>query len=86
MQVVSPMEDSVQIRCPHCKGSLREKARKLISGFSRQCPRCEVVLFFEESSSKSEIKSALSAAKLLRRALLEQDVERPPRAPYVFAR
>ncbi len=80
------MEDSVQIRCPHCRGSLREKARKLISGFSRQCPRCEVVLFFEESSSKPEIKSALSAARLLRRALLEQEAERTPRAPYIFAR
>ena len=41
-------DDSVQVRCRRCKGAFRERARRLQNGYSRQCPTCEVVLFFDD--------------------------------------
>jgi len=42
--------DSVQIRCTKCKSVFRDRAGRLQNGFYRQCPTCEVVLFFDEDS------------------------------------
>jgi hypothetical protein len=43
------------------------------SGYSRQCPSCEVVIFFEEHVSDENVKNALLAARNLRRALKESE-------------
>jgi hypothetical protein len=40
-------------------------------GYCRQCPNCEVLIFFEEGSSDVNVQAALLAARRLRRALLE---------------
>lgn len=67
------MDDSVQVRCTKCKSNFREKARKIQSGYSKQCPRCEVIIFFEEGSIDKNIQRALNDAKSLRRALRAED-------------
>ena len=53
------MEDSVQINCTRCKNVFRDRAKRLQNGYSRQCPTCEVVVFFDEDSSDANIKSAI---------------------------
>ena len=79
--------DGVQATCGQCKGRFRIRARKLVSGYSCQCPGCEAVIFFEEDSPKAEIKAALLSAKAVRRALREEEKGKVVRAaPYVFAR
>jgi DNA-directed RNA polymerase subunit RPC12/RpoP len=65
------MSDSVQIRCTRCRATFRDRARRLQFGYSRQCPNCEVLIFFEEGSSDVNVQAALLAARRLRRALLE---------------
>jgi hypothetical protein len=65
------MEDSVQIRCTRCKGVFRDRARRLQNGYSRQCPSCEVVLFFDEDSPDANIKLAMKSARHIRKALRE---------------
>jgi len=65
------MEDSVQIRCTRCKGVFRDRARRLQNGYSRQCPSCEVVLFFDEDSPDANIKLAMKTARQTRKALRE---------------
>ncbi len=76
------MDDTLSIRCPKCKGSFRDKALRVQGGYSRQCPSCEVVLFFEEYSQDRNIKRAISSAKALRRKLIleqqEQDEAKRP--------
>ncbi len=67
------MEDSVQIRCTRCKSTFRERARRLQPGYSRQCPNCEGVIFFEESSNDKNVQTALLEARRLRRLLREAD-------------
>ena len=67
------MMDSVQIRCAKCKGVFRDRARRLQSGFSRQCPTCEVVLFFDEDSQDSNIKRAMKTARGVRALLREAE-------------
>ena len=81
------MDDSIQIRCTRCKSVFRDKARRVLSGYSRQCPSCEGVLFFEEGSNDKNILQALLMAKQLRKALREFD-EAPQRAaaPFEFGR
>ena len=81
------MDDSIQIRCTRCKSVFRDKARRVLSGYSRQCPSCEGVLFFEEGSDDKNILQALLMAKQLRKALREFD-EAPRRAatPFEFGR
>jgi hypothetical protein len=65
--------DSVQIRCTRCKGAFRDRARRLQNGFSRQCPSCEVVLFFDEDSHDANIKRAMRTARRVRAHLREAE-------------
>jgi phage FluMu protein Com len=67
--------DSVQIRCTRCKGVFRDRARRLQNGFSRQCPSCEVVLFFDEDSHDANIKRSMRMARRARAALREAEAE-----------
>jgi len=68
-------DDSVQVRCRRCKGAFRERARRLQNGYSRQCPTCEVVLFFDEDSQEQSIRRAMRNAKQVRAALREVEME-----------
>ena len=70
-QPALPMDDSVQVKCTKCKTAFRERARRLQNGYSRQCPCCEVVLFFDEDSFDTNIKRAMRAARRLRKELRE---------------
>ena len=65
--------DSVQVHCNRCKTVFRERARRLQNGSSRQCPCCEVVLFFEEDSPRPNIKLAMRKAREVRKQLREAE-------------
>ncbi len=65
------MDDSVQIKCNRCKNVFRDGARRLQNGYSRQCPSCEVMLFFDEDSQQPNIKSAMRTARQMRKQLRE---------------
>jgi DNA-directed RNA polymerase subunit RPC12/RpoP len=67
------MEDTVQITCSRCKSTFRDRARRIQSGYSRQCPNCEVIIFFEESAFDKNVHSALRDAKKLRRAMRQEE-------------
>jgi predicted nucleic acid-binding Zn-ribbon protein len=71
------MSDTVLIHCTKCKSTFRDRAKRLQPGYSRQCPNCEVVIFFEESAGDQNVQKALLAARRLRRVLREQDEVRP---------
>ena len=77
------MDDSVQIRCTRCKATFRDRARRVQPGYSRQCPSCEVIIFFEDSVSDKNVQATLLAARRLRRELREQEGVKPAakRAP-----
>jgi predicted nucleic acid-binding Zn-ribbon protein len=62
-------QDSIQIRCTRCKTVFRDRAGRLQSGFSRQCPCCEVILFFDEDSQDANIKRAMRKARHARAEL-----------------
>jgi hypothetical protein len=80
------MDDSVQIRCHRCKGTFRDKARRVQSGYSRQCPSCETILFFEEGSIDKNVQRTLREAKRVRKALREEEFEKIASKPFVFRR
>src|SRR5882724_1491401 len=65
------MLDTVRITCNRCKNVFRERARRMQNGYSRQCPSCEVVLFFEEESPDTRMKKAMRNARRVRRELRE---------------
>ena len=65
------MLDTVQIKCTRCKLVFRERAKRMQNGYSRQCPSCEVVLFFEEDSNDANMKKAMRNARRVRRELRE---------------
>lgn len=65
------MEDSVQIRCTRCKNVFRDRAKRLQHGYTRQCPSCEIVLFFDEDSHDPNIKRAMRTARRARKELRE---------------
>lgn len=71
------VDDSVQVRCRRCRGVFRERARRLQNGYSRQCPTCEVVLFFDEDSPEQTIRRAMRSARQVRAALREAEMEQP---------
>jgi predicted nucleic acid-binding Zn-ribbon protein len=65
------MLDTVQVTCTRCKTVFRERAKRMQSGYSRQCPCCEVVLFFEEDTQDVNMKKAMRSARQVRRELRE---------------
>jgi len=73
------MDDTVQIKCVRCKCSFRERASLLQNGFSRQCPTCEVVVFFDEDSPDPNIKHAMWTARRIRKEVREAAAEFRPR-------
>nr|WP_247279873.1 MULTISPECIES: Zn-ribbon domain-containing protein [unclassified Bradyrhizobium] len=66
----------VQIQCTRCKDVFRDRAGRLQDGYSRQCPSCEVVLFFAEDSQHPFIKRAMRNARKARKEQREADVIR----------
>ena len=77
------MEDSVQIRCHRCKSTFREKARRLQSGYSRQCISCETMLFFDDASADKNIQRTLREARKIRKVLREAEFEKLSATPLV---
>jgi hypothetical protein len=77
------MSDSVQIHCKRCRSNFQDRARRVQPGYSRQCPSCEGVIFFEESSSDKHVLTALLAARRLRRVLREREGLKPEATPVV---
>jgi hypothetical protein len=80
------MDDSVQIRCHRCKSSFRDKARRIQSGYSRQCISCETMLFFDDDSNDRNVKRTLREAKQVRKALREAEDIKVASQPFVFRR
>ena len=70
-----PVQDTIQIRCSRCKGKFRDKARRVLSGYSRQCPYCEIIMFFDDGSANPDIREAVRNASAVRKALKEQEAE-----------
>jgi predicted nucleic acid-binding Zn-ribbon protein len=77
------MDDSIQIGCTRCNSHFRDRARRIQNGYARECPNCNVLIFFEAESHEDNIKRALKAAHRLRRALAQAEDEKPftPAAP-----
>jgi phage FluMu protein Com len=75
------MDDTIQIRCARCNSSFRDRARRIRSGYTRECPRCNVLIFFESESHEENIKRALKAAHRMRRLLAEAEDVKPKDAP-----
>src|SRR5262249_59649791 len=73
------MDDTVQVKCTRCKCAFRERARRLQNMYSRQCPTCEVVVFFDEDSPDANIKYAMRVARRVRKELREAEAEYRPR-------
>ncbi|MBR0690018.1 hypothetical protein JQ612_19025 [Bradyrhizobium manausense] len=73
--------NSVQIQCTRCKAMFRDRAGRLQDGYSRQCPCCEVVLFFAEDSQHPFIKRAMRNARKVRKELREAEAGRLSAAP-----
>jgi predicted nucleic acid-binding Zn-ribbon protein len=68
-------DDTVQIRCSGCKSQFRDKARRILSGYSRQCPSCERIIFFEDGSPNKNIDEAFREAARVRKALREEEAD-----------
>ncbi|TFV47032.1 hypothetical protein E4K65_18140 [Bradyrhizobium niftali] len=79
----------VQIQCTRCKSVFRDRAGRLQDGYSRQCPSCEVVLFFAEDSQHPFVKRAMRNARKARKEQREAEAARrvapEPRAARSFA-
>lgn len=75
------MDDTIQIRCSRCKSSFRDRAKRIRSGYTRECPRCNVLIFFESESHDDNIKRALKAAHRMRRLLAETEGAKPAAKP-----
>jgi DNA-directed RNA polymerase subunit RPC12/RpoP len=71
------MDDSVQIRCSRCNANFRDRARRIQNGYARECPNCNVLIFFEGESHDEHIKRALKAAHKMRRAPAAAEGEKP---------
>ena len=69
-------DDTVQICCSKCKSKFRDKARRVLSGYSRQCPSCECMIFFEDGSPNKDIHEALREAARVRKALRQEEAEK----------
>ncbi|WP_409188853.1 hypothetical protein [Bradyrhizobium sp. RDM4] len=67
---------SVQVQCTRCKTMFRDRAARLQDGYSRQCPGCEVVLFFAEDAQHPFIKRVMREARKVRKEIRDADAAR----------
>lgn len=65
-------DDTVQIVCFRCESKFKDRARRLVSGYSTQCPSCECIIFFEDGSAIEEVKAAFRTAEKIRKSLKEE--------------
>ena len=74
---------TVQIQCTRCKTVFRDSAGRVQDGYTRQCPSCEVVLFFAEDSPHPFIRRAMRNARKARKEQREAEAARrtAPDAP-----
>ena len=79
------MDDTVQIRCHRCKGAFRDKARRVRSGYSRQCPSCETVIFFDDGTIDKSIQRSLREARQVRKELRELEMIKVASTPAAAA-
>ena len=79
-------DDTVQVHCKRCRSNFRDRAQRLQPGYSRQCPCCEVVIFFEDDSNDRYIKIAMRNARRLRSDLRESEVVKRVAAQPVYDR
>ena len=70
------IDDTIQVRCSRCKSKFRDKARRVRSGYSRQCPGCECVIFFEDGSPNRDVHDALLEAERVRKLLRHEEEEK----------
>ena len=80
------MDDTIQIRCSRCNSSFRDRARRIRSGYTRECPRCNVLIFFESESHDEHIKRALKAAHKMRRLVAEAEDVKPAKEAAAYDR
>ena len=80
------MDDTIQIRCSRCNSSFRDRARRIRSGYTRECPRCNVLIFFESESHNEHIKRALKAAHKMRRLVAEAEGVKPAKEAATYDR
>jgi len=81
------MDDAIQIRCSRCNSTFRDRARRVRSGYSRECPGCNALIFFESESHEDNIKRALKEAHKLRRRLAEaEDIKPSPQQAPAYDR
>lgn len=84
------LDDTLQILCTRCKVKFRDKARKVQPGYSRQCPGCEGVIYFEEGSCDANVQKALASAQQLRKIMRREEEDKVvagmKAAPFVFGR
>jgi hypothetical protein len=66
----------VQVQCTRCKTMFRDRATRLQDGYSRQCPGCEVVLFFAEDSPHPFVKRAMKNAQKVRKEMRQAEAVR----------
>jgi predicted nucleic acid-binding Zn-ribbon protein len=66
----------VQIQCTRCKTVFRDRAARLQDGYSRQCPGCEVVLFFAEDSQHPFTRRAMRDARRIRKEQRDAEAAR----------
>jgi hypothetical protein len=64
-------------RCPRCNAASGIARGESRNGYARECPNCNVLIFFESESHDEHIKRALKAAHRMRRALIAAEGEKP---------
>jgi hypothetical protein len=52
------MDDAVKVKCSRCTMSFRDRAGRLRDGYSRECPNCNVLIFFESESPDVNVRRA----------------------------
>jgi DNA-directed RNA polymerase subunit RPC12/RpoP len=60
------LDDSVKIKCKRCNSSFRDRAGRLRDGYSRECPNCSVLIFFDSESTDANVRKALTEARRVR--------------------
>jgi predicted nucleic acid-binding Zn-ribbon protein len=63
------MDDSVKVKCTRCGATFRDRAARLRDGYSRECPNCNVLMFFDGESPDANVRKALAEARRIRNLL-----------------
>ena len=73
------VDDRIKVHCSKCKVPFRQKLSNVREGFQTQCPNCDRLIIFDNTSQDSGVLRAMRDARRMRNGYVAPQPDEPQR-------